>query len=112
MSTPDSKLFEIGQGGFIDAPVFDCDTLTSQQSRLLAKMPGAFWENNTAACAHHSMPWEVHVLRHQAQRFSGESRTTGQTGGTGNIAVAGDLPSWDARNHVPDRLQRILRGRR
>jgi hypothetical protein len=110
MSTPNSELFEIGQRGFIHAPVFDCDTLTSQQSRLLAKVAGALWENDTAACAHHSMPREVHVLRHQAQSFSGESCTTRKAGGTSNIAVAGDLPSWDAGNHVPDRLQRILCG--
>jgi hypothetical protein len=108
MSTPNSKLFEIGQRGFIHAPVFDCDTLTSQQSRLLAKVPGALWENDTATCSHHSMPRKVHVLGHQAQRFSGESRTAWKPGGPGNIAVAGDPPSWDAGNHVPDRLQRIL----
>jgi hypothetical protein len=110
MSTPNSKLFEIGQRGFSHAPVFDCDPLTSQQSRLLAKVPGAFWENDAATGSHHSMPREVHVLRHQAQGFSGESRTTRKTGSTGNIAVAGDPPSWDAGNHVPDRLQRILCG--
>jgi len=105
MSTPNSKFFEIGQRGFVHAPVFDCDTLTSQQSRLLAKVPGALWENDTATRSHHSMPREVHVLRHQAQGLSGESCTTWQAGCTGDIAVAGDLASWDAGNYVPDRLQ-------